>query len=86
MTKLTSNINDIIKLSTLDDYISTWVGKQVELYLGTATPITGTVLLSLKGDNDGQGRRWSFGGSVILRMTDEDVEIDFLDIVQTTEV
>ena len=83
MPKWTSNIADIKKLSKLPDYVSTWAGKDVELDLGGSMPISGTLLLSRIGNNGGQGGTRSYYGSVGLRTEDGDVEIDFLDILQT---
>ena len=83
MPKWTSEIEEIRKLSELPGFIEKYGLKNCRVFLAeSATPIEGRVLPARVGNNAGAGGRWKHYGSIAIRLENEDVEVDFLDVVR----
>ena len=81
MPRWTDDIGEIRKLAALPAFVGEYGCKNCRVFLtGSVTPIEGRVLPARVGNNAGDGGRWMYYGSIVVRTADEDIEVDFLDV------
>lgn len=76
----TENLADVQKLADLPDFLAEWGFKNVRVTLTGGASLEGIFMPGAAGNNAGEGGRWAYYATVALRMPNEDVEIDFLDV------
>jgi hypothetical protein len=79
--RLTSKAEEIRKIAAdLPKFLEKWAGRRASVTMtGSIVTFEGLVLPGALQSTIINGR-WNYGASIIVRTTDEDVEIDFLDV------
>jgi hypothetical protein len=79
--RLTSDPTEIRKIAAdLPKFLETWAGRKASVLMtGSVMTFDGLVLPGAMETTIIDGR-WNYGASVVVRTSDEDVEIDYLDI------
>ena len=81
MPRLTDDIGEIRKLAGLLDFVDEYGFRECRVFLtDDVAPIIGCVLPARVGNNAGNGGRWMYYGSIVIRTANEDIEVDFLDL------
>ena len=81
MPEWTQTIGDIQKIAGLMDFLDQWMGKEASVELTSGVRLQGVILPGRVGNNAGAGGRWAYYASIAIRTENEDVEVDFLDVV-----
>ena len=81
MLRWTNDIGEIRKIAGLLRFVNEYGFKECRVFLtDSVTPIIGCVLPARVGNNAGNGGRWMYYGSIVIRTENEDIEVDFLNL------
>jgi hypothetical protein len=77
----TSNPSEIRKLTVdLAKFLEKWAGRHATVHLtGSTVTMAGTILPG-RSEQIIMNGRWHYSGSIIVRDSDQDVEVDFLTV------
>jgi len=80
MPRWTETIQDIQKVAGLAEFIEQWACQNARVTLSSGMSIDGIILPGTAKNNAGASGRWAYAAAIVLRLPNEDVEIDFLDV------